>query len=273
MATQEEYDEAVELLQQLGLKEYEARCFVALSRISAATAKQISDVSEVPRTRVYDATRVLEAKGLVEIQHTNPTKFRAVPLEEAVETLRQEYESRVQRLAGVLESLDPVDSGDEEPTREVWSLSGADAIDNRTVTLVERAEEEVVLVVGDGTTLGESLLEALGTVADRGVTVVVGTMSEEARDRVRDAVPEAEVFRSGLEWLDAAPASTDEGTTAISRLLLVDRSVILVSTVDEESRTEHAVFGEGFTNGLVVIMRRLMATGLLRGEDPGHRDS
>ncbi|MFB6177506.1 MAG: helix-turn-helix domain-containing protein, partial [Halobaculum sp.] len=54
---------AVELLQQLGLKEYEAKCFVGLSRLSTGTAKQLSEITEVPRTRVYDAIRVLEAQG------------------------------------------------------------------------------------------------------------------------------------------------------------------------------------------------------------------
>ena len=65
MTTDETIQEAVEVLQQLGLKEYEAQCFVGLSRLSTGTAKQLSEITDVPRTRVYDAVRVLEAKGLV----------------------------------------------------------------------------------------------------------------------------------------------------------------------------------------------------------------
>ncbi|RLM77810.1 TrmB family transcriptional regulator, partial [Halobellus sp. Atlit-38R] len=44
-------DQAIELLQQLGLKEYEAKSFVALARRQRGTAKDISETSEVPRTR------------------------------------------------------------------------------------------------------------------------------------------------------------------------------------------------------------------------------
>jgi len=95
MAHSENIGEAVEVLQQLGLKEYEARCFVGLSRLNTGTAKQLSELTEVPRTRVYDAIRVLEAKGLVEIQHSSPRQFRAVPLDEATETWDQ-YEGRVE---------------------------------------------------------------------------------------------------------------------------------------------------------------------------------
>ncbi|MFC7078815.1 TrmB family transcriptional regulator [Halorussus caseinilyticus] len=79
MVDTDNQEQAAGLLQQLGLKEYEARCFVALTRKATATAKEISEIADVPRTRVYDAIRVLEAQGLVEIQHTNPRQYRAVP--------------------------------------------------------------------------------------------------------------------------------------------------------------------------------------------------
>jgi hypothetical protein len=63
--------------------------------------------------------------------------------------------------------------------------------------------------------------------------------------------------------------------TEISRLLLADRSSILVSTVHANGRvdgaSERAVFGRGFDNGLVAIARRLMATGLLPVDDPSTR--
>ena len=72
MATTDNLEEATEVLQRLGLKEHEARCFVGLSRVEAGTAKQLSEMTEVPRTRVYDAIRVLETQGLVEIQHSSP---------------------------------------------------------------------------------------------------------------------------------------------------------------------------------------------------------
>ena len=63
MDTSEDVEEAVRVLNELGLKEYEARCFVGLSRLDTGTAKKLSELTDVPRTRVYDAIRVLEAKG------------------------------------------------------------------------------------------------------------------------------------------------------------------------------------------------------------------
>ncbi|WP_231185129.1 helix-turn-helix domain-containing protein [Haladaptatus sp. DYF46] len=263
---------SIELLQQLGLKEYEARCFVALARLPKGTAKEINETSEVPRTRVYDAIRVLETKGLVEIQHSNPQQFRAVPIEEAAETLRQEYESRTDTLIEAIDNIEPaIPDGDEEITHEVWALSGTTAISNRTQQLIDAAGREIVLIVGRDEVITDGLLEQLQEALDTGLDVLVGTQTEELRKQIAEALPDAEVFVSGLEWLHSSPLEATDDTT-ISRLLLIDKNTILVSSVHETDtggvETEKAVFGRGFDNGIVVIARRLMATGLPPRQDP-----
>ncbi|MFB6161430.1 MAG: TrmB family transcriptional regulator [Haloferacaceae archaeon] len=261
------HDRAVALLQELGLKEYEARCFVALARIPQGTAKEISEISDVPRTRVYDAVRVLESKGLVEVQHANPQQFRAVAVDEAVATLRREYESRAETLREALQAVEPVDrEGAVDATHEVWGLTGRASITTRAQQLVDGADREVLPVVGDATTLTGDLVDGLRQAEERGVTVIVGAVSEDVRTAIASELPEAEVFVSGLEWLGTAPTDGDE--TAVGRLMLVDRNAILASAVQSRDgeATEHAVFGRGFANGLVTIVRRLLVTGLLPQE-------
>ncbi len=265
MATAENLEEAIEVLQQLGLKEYEARCFVGLSRLPTGTAKQLSEMTEVPRTRVYDAIRVLEAQGLVEIQHSSPQQFRAVPLDEATETLRDEYEARVERLHDALETVEIVDGDDESPVQQVWAMTGRVAIENRTNDLIREATDEIVLVLGDESLLTEDLIDSLNEVGN-GVDLLIGALTETLQDRIQTAVPDAKTFISGLEWLHGEYAAEDD--TAIGRLLLVDRSTILVSSIMPDSKEERAIFGKGFGNGLVVIARRLMAQGLLTVRDP-----
>jgi len=256
-------EHAVELLQQLGLKEYEARAFVALTRRKRGTAKEISETSDVPRTRVYDAIRVLESKGLVETQHTNPQVFRAVPIDEAVASLEAEYRERTESLRKSLGSLEVVDTdASEDVTHEVWALSGGQGITSRTRRLIDEAEQECVLIIGHENVFTDRLASRLRAAHERGVDVVVGTITEDLRDTVRDALPDVESFVSGLEWLRQSALPGDE--TEISRLLLVDGETILVSsfTASMDGRThEKGVFGRGFDNGLVTIIRRLMATG------------
>ena len=102
----------------------------------------------------------------------------------------------------------------------------------------------------------------------RVLTVIVGAPTDNIRNQIQDAVADAKVFTSGLEWLHNEIEPPQE--TSIGRLMLVDRGTILVSSFEPTNGTERAIFGRGFENGLVVIARRLMATGLLAAEDPGH---
>ncbi|MFC7021075.1 MULTISPECIES: TrmB family transcriptional regulator [Haloarcula] len=265
MTTNDSLEEAIEVLQQLGLKEYEARCFVGLSRLHTGTAKQLSEMTEVPRTRVYDAIRVLEAHGLVEIQHSSPQQFRAVPLDEATETLRDQYEDRVERLHDALDTVEVVEQDDETPIQQIWAMTGRDAIENRIDQLIEDASEEVVLVVGDESLLTDDLVTSLNDVGN-GVDLLIGALTESLQEQIQTAVPDATTFISGLEWLHGEADSENEA--AIGRLLLIDRSTILVSSLMPGTKEEQAIFGEGFGNGLVVISRRLMAQGLLTARDP-----
>ncbi len=265
MSTSENIDQAIEVLQQLGLKEYEARCFVGLSRVETGTAKKLSELTEVPRTRVYDAIRVLEAQGLVEIHHSSPQRFRAVSLEEATATLRDQYDARVERLYDALDTIEIIDEGDEEPVQQVWAMSGNEGIKNRTEELIETATDEIVLVIGDESLLSEDLITLLNEVGN-GVELLVGALTESLQEQIQEAVPDATTFISGLEWLHGGNSTEDE--TAIGRLLLIDRSTILVSSIMPKSKNEQAIFGEGFGNGLVVIARRLMSQGLLNARDP-----
>jgi sugar-specific transcriptional regulator TrmB len=262
--------ETVSLLQDLGLKEYEARSFLALTRLSAGTAKEISEVSEVPRTRVYDAARVLESRGLVEVQHSSPQQFRAVSIEEATAILRQQYDTRIDTLQSHLEALDlqpAVDDSDR--MQEVWTLSDHDGIEARTRNLLANAESEIILLVVEEDLLTEALYERLHDAVDRGVDVIVGGGADAALTQLDTKFPSVTVFETELDWL-LGPASDDE--VAISRLLLVDRTGLLASTfypgADSTESHEQAVFANGLENGIVVLFRRILSSGLLPVANP-----
>lgn len=257
-------ESVIDVLQQLGLKEYEARCFVGLSRLNTGTAKQLNELTGVPRTRVYDAIRVLETQGLVTVHHSSPKQFRAVPLDAVTETLQDQYDHRVQQLHDDLAAIDIVEeTGD--PLQGVWTMVGHTAIENRITDLIENASEEVVLVVGDEYLLSEDLVTTLDSIG-AGVDVLIGAITPSLEEQVQTAVPDAKSFISGLEWLHGT--NTAENKTEFGRLALIDRSAFLVSSFKSDYKEEQAIVGDGAGNGLVVIARRLMAQGLLSSQDP-----
>lgn len=144
-------------------------------------------------------------------------------------------------------------------------MSGQDGIENRAEELIDGATEEVVLVIGDGALLTDNLVETLNSVGND-VELLIGAIAEPLEDRIQTAVPDAKTFISGLGWL--LGGDSDKNQTSIGRLLLVDRSAILLSSIMSGTKEEKAIFGEGFGNGLVVISRRIMSQGLLTARDP-----
>lgn len=81
------------------------------------------------------------------------------------------------------------------------------------------AEEESILFVGNEDPLTEGFLTSIVDAAN-GVNVVVWAITGALQERVREEVPKARVFVSGLERLQGAGS---DGGTAVGRLLLVDR--------------------------------------------------
>ncbi len=68
-------DAAIENLVLLGLKEYEAKIYVALVGLGEANVRRIHEVSGVPRPRVYDVLNELAAKGFINIRQGSPLMY------------------------------------------------------------------------------------------------------------------------------------------------------------------------------------------------------
>ena len=77
-------------LGELGLSSYEEQVYRTLLVTGATTAGALSDASDVPRGRIYDALNGLEARGLVRSKSTEPARYLPVEPETAIETLLAE---------------------------------------------------------------------------------------------------------------------------------------------------------------------------------------
>jgi sugar-specific transcriptional regulator TrmB len=242
---------AVEQLTEFGLSTYAARTYVALSQLETGTAGEVSEIADVPRTRVYDAARELADRGLVDVQQSEPRRFWAVSIDTAVRLFWQEYERRTSRLTDALEQLGTAPSYEEQ--RGVWTVTDRESVENRVLDFVEAATEEVVYTTVDEL-LTDEIVSALRATSERGVDVKIGGISQAAREQLKAEVPEIEVFETLWD-----PTEMHAG-----RLLMVDKSTTLVSVLLEgngnnppEPFDERAIWGKGETNGLVVVLRAM----------------
>ena len=251
---------AVEQLREFGLTEYAARTFVALSALESGTARDVSRVSTVPRTRVYDAIDELRDRGLVDVLQSSPKQFRATSAETASRTFEHELRHRADVLRSALSELEPADRGTEQ--RGVWTVDGRRAVSERTLEFFADADEEIVYMTVEDL-LTDELIDGLSEAAARGVSIKLGGVSEPVQERIRDDIPGATMFESLWVWSD----------TPAGRLLMVDGRKTLVSALvngsdasPSDPRSETAIWGQGETNGLSVVLKA-MFTWRLESED------
>jgi len=81
----------IEQLMKLGLTQYEAQVFITLVTHGSGTAAQISQLSKVPRPKVYETLESLAQKGLVTVIEGSPSAYKAIELDSALKILERKY--------------------------------------------------------------------------------------------------------------------------------------------------------------------------------------
>lgn len=221
-------------LQRLGLSKYEAEVFVALQQIDSGTASEVADLADVPRSQVYGAAEDLEDRGLVDVQHASPKRYRAVTLGEAREQLRRDFEREHERAFDALESVDHRFGGDQERQEAIWTLRGGETIDARIENLLGDAESSITCG-GDASLVSDSLIATLTAAADD-VDVLV----------VSDDTSFLESFSdSGVETA-VPPDKIDSEETPNGRFAIIDRRTVLFAVVGPDGE-ESAFWSSGTT--------------------------
>ena len=263
MTESAEGEEAVELLQEFGLTEYRARAFVALTRLGTGTAKEISEVADIPQARVYDCMEALAERSLVDVRNSKPRQFRAASVSEAVDLLQRQYADRVDRLEARLDRLEAPEVPDEGPSE--WSIDGREGVVERMEHLVAGAESDVWLAVSDESLLTDELLSALAEADDRGASVLFGSPSELLGEAVAEAVPGARVVETWT-WWEGFPVRPGALTSV---LLVDDRALFVSSSTDAHPGADRhrAVWTDSEGTPLVPMMRPLL-TRAVTGDDP-----
>lgn len=250
-----EETEVVNALKQLGLTEYEARCFVALAQLPHGTAKEIGQVADIPRSRVYETMDKLQNKGLVELHEAEPREYQSVSVDTALELLRNEYESYFDTVEQTLRQLQPTY---KKNTQGVWAINNHDQVTGRVVDLLSDANDEIVFIVLDEDLFDDDVLDCLAEAGERNVAIHISTIADSIRARVENAGIDAQVFTSDLiRWFTAM-----EGSPRIGRLLMIDREPVLVSAIHEEELpgvpNETAVWTDGVNHGFATFAEQVL---------------
>ena len=187
---------------------YEAKVWTALLSRGTSTAGELSNISDVPRSRTYDILESLEKKGFIVMKLGKPIKFVALKPEEVVERVKrnlvveaQEKSKRLEKLQGdeVLEELNTLFTNGVkfvEPSDLSGSLRGRQNMYNHLDMMFRSAEKTITLVTtAEGLTRKmETLMPALEKARKRGVVIrVAAPINSENMKVAKDFAKVAEV--------------------------------------------------------------------------------
>ena len=213
---------------------YEVKVWTALLSRGTSTAGELSNISDVPRSRTYDILESLEKKGFIVMKLGKPIKFVALKPEEVVERVKknlvkeaQEKTKRLETLKsdeviGELNSLFTQGIKFVEPTDLSGSLRGRQSLYNHLDMMIRNAESSVTIVTTrEGLNRKfEALMPSLEKLKKRGVKVRIAAPVDNNNIKVaRELKKVAEV--KNLEKIKA-------------RFILIDSNQIMFMLLDDE---------------------------------------
>ena len=163
----EQTDQIVHRLKSLGLTKYEALVYIALLKVTGATATEIHGISGVPRASVYPVLTQLEEKGLVSISQSTPRRFAALPPEDGIGSLLARIESDAEDAQEALieihrQSLPAGRMGQEL----IWNVHGIAAIRKRLIELIGQAQSGIRIMAHCGL-FSDEMQQALAKKAEQ----------------------------------------------------------------------------------------------------------
>jgi sugar-specific transcriptional regulator TrmB len=160
-------------LETLGLTEYEAKAYISLVQKGTTTAGNISRLSDIPHSKIYEVLTRLEKRKLVEVQKGKPILYKPVKPSATFELIQKELKVGVenefaqtrsnlesdynkkmlditQAYRVVMDELDPCYQRNEavEPSEEfVWNIHGKGNLNNQAKEIILSAKNEAYLMV------------------------------------------------------------------------------------------------------------------------------
>lgn len=168
---------------------YEVKVWTALLSRGTSTAGELSNISDVPRSRTYDILESLEKKGFIVMKLGKPIKFVALKPEEVVERVKKNLIKYAQERTKRLETLKDDEVLEElnglftkgikfvEPSELSGSIKGRQNLYNHLDMMIRDAEKTITIVTtAEGLNRKlEALMPILEKIKKRGVKVRIAS--------------------------------------------------------------------------------------------------
>lgn len=128
--------DSVSSLKELGFSQYEAACYLALVSNHPVNGSQLSKISGIARSRIYDVLRSLISKEYV--IEVNTGQYAPLPTDELIRRLKSGFDNNL----NVFER--EVNRASRKTDFEyIWSITGHDNVMTKAREMIKKASEEI----------------------------------------------------------------------------------------------------------------------------------
>lgn len=136
----------IKSLNKLGLSRYEAQAYIGLTKIIRGKAEEIAEISQLPRSRIYDILKELEKKGFVEIKKGRPMIYTVV---EPKIIFKKEKEKLLENLNSTENKLNELYTDEiTEIQAPVWLIHNPDNIISKEMEIIKKANRYITIRIG-----------------------------------------------------------------------------------------------------------------------------
>ncbi|MBM3233278.1 TrmB family transcriptional regulator [Candidatus Pacearchaeota archaeon] len=233
---------------------YETKVWLALLTKGIASAREVADLSGVPRSRTYDVLESLEKSGFAITKIGKPVKYIAVKPTEVLEKMKantmNDAQEKVKSLSTLkdtqeyteLEQLHKSSISLVKSVDITGSLKGRSNVLGRLRELLESAKNEVLIctTVSDFEDKSRILVPALDKLAKNNVKIKLALSGD------------SENIRKVSSKINAKVKTTDTN----ARFFITDKKEVLFMVTPEQADEEMGVWlnSEFFTSSLTNII-------------------
>jgi len=231
------------------LNMYERKIYSAILGRGVSTAGELSEMTNVPRSRAYDVLESLAEKGFAVIKSNQPMEYVSIPPQQAIENIKKQHERDLQEKMNKLDSFkdseavgeleELYDQGLElvEPEEMSGSLKGKHQIDQHMGTMFQEAEESIKIATSEKglQDLHENHADLFQEAKDQGVNVkVLAPVTENNKHAYQNLKESTEIRHM---------EDTDEFDVPNGRFAIVDNDALTLSmTEDDVHQTQDTAF-------------------------------
>ncbi len=241
-------------LKAVGLNKYERNLWVALLSRGTSSAGELSDISNVPRSRCYDVLESLATKGYVVIQPGKPMRYVAIQPSESLERARKKIHEEADEMSARLERLKVSDSAREleklfknqvkvtKPEDIVGTLKGRRTMMQQLETMMKKARKSVNIIATEDSI--NDLMKTHGNmmkkIADAGIKIKIAAPATKKTADVIKAISEFAEVRNMRD--------SEHVSKMLGRMFIVDESEFIIGLTDD-NKTHHtqdtAIWSQG----------------------------